>query len=358
LKGLRVREVAVPSGEKFTLGDSEIRVECEEVVHRLPVRTQNTFHGLVARSAAMRALVTQIERAAPSEATVLIQGETGAGKERVAEVIHLTSQRANGPLVIVDCGSLPANLVESELFGHEKGAFTGAHARSAGAFERAARGTIFLDEIAELPLDVQPKLLRAIETREVTPLGGGQPVRLDIRVLAATHRDLGIEVSKGRFREDLFYRLAVLQLRVPSLRERGEDLPLLAIELLTQMGHDPNTCLSEDSLQALAQHDWPGNVRELRNTLESAAAMSEPLRLPMPGAVPMLPASCIDIHVPMRLAKARLIEQFERQYLTSLMEACDSNVSLAARQAGVDRMSIYRLMQRLKVRPAIDREDP
>jgi transcriptional regulator with GAF, ATPase, and Fis domain len=352
--GVRVFDALVPPGATITVGDTQLRVAALDERVAVELHPGDRFVGLVGRSAPMRALAAQVARLAAGDATVLVTGETGTGKELVAEALHTGGPRAERPLVVVDCGALPGGLVESELFGHERGAFTGAVAAQAGAFERAGGGTVFLDEIGELPLDLQPKLLRAIEAREVRRLGGGKPLTFDARIVAATHRDLAREVQRGRFREDLYWRLAVVTLEVPPLRDRLDDLPQLAVHLLGEMGVDPAACLTVEALGALAAHDWPGNVRELRNTLERAAALAEPVR---PSAGPRAaggssPAAqaAVDLEVPLRIGKQRAIESFERRYLTALLEECGGNVSEAARRAGMDRMSIHRMIERLGLR--------
>jgi len=352
LGGFRVRDAEIPSGEILTLGDTQIRVRLTDVKVEIPTLQATSYYGLVGRSAAIRALTAQIERLRESLSTVLIQGETGTGKEKVAEALHATSTRADAPLVVLDCAALSANLIESQLFGHERGAFTGAETRRAGAFEQAHGGTVFLDEIAELPLPLQSKLLRVTEQREVQRLGATEFIPVDVRIIAASHRDLALEVSRGRFREDLFYRLSVVTLKVPPLRERKEDIPLLAMEILSQLGLDPQALLTPRALSDLDSHHWPGNVRELRNTLSRAAALVEPPKIlpePPPAEVSGLEA-LMDFDVPLLEGRARLAAAYETAYLRRLMRACDGNVSEIARRANMDRMAVHRMLLRLNLR--------
>ncbi|MGZ3425998.1 MAG: sigma-54 interaction domain-containing protein, partial [Polyangia bacterium] len=303
----------------------------------------------------IRALTARLAALAGGDTTVLVQGETGTGKERVAEALHLAGRRAPKPLVVVDCGAMPATMIESELFGHERGAFTGAVASVPGAFERAHGGTLFLDEIGELPLELQPKLLRALESRVVRRLGGAKTIPVDVRVVSATNRDLMLEVAAGRFREDLYYRLAVVTLTVPPLRDRREEVPLLATRFLGDFGVEPSRLLTRESLEALMRHAWPGNVRELRNTLERAVALSEPLAVGS-GATPTSTSSAatasasVDLSLPLRIGRQRVVDAWEREYVTRLLDECGGNVSEASRRAGLERMSMYRLLHRLGLR--------
>jgi transcriptional regulator with GAF, ATPase, and Fis domain len=352
LGGYRIVEAVVPHGHCIAVGDTRIRVVPIDELVEVPLAATDNYYGIIGQSATVRAMTARLERLADADTTVLVMGETGSGKERVAEALHLSGRRAQGPLVIIDCGSLPHTLIESELFGHERGAFTGANATFKGAFERADGGTLFLDEIGELPLDLQPKLLRAIESRTVRRLGGQRPIAFDVRLVAATNRDLAMEVQRGRFREDLYYRLAVVSLTVPPLRERLDDLPLLAVHLLRELGRDPAHFLTVESLAALQDYDWPGNVRELRNTLERAATLLEPVE-PIPSdAERGQPTAAIDLSQPFRVGKQHAIEAYERAYVTAMLDECSGNVSECARRAGMDRMSIHRVLQRLGLRGA------
>jgi transcriptional regulator with GAF, ATPase, and Fis domain len=348
---VRVVEAMLSPGEVLTVGTSRVQVLPIEGLMELPDEGEaQMLHGLCGRSAVMRRLLARIESVAAGDSTVLVQGETGSGKELVAEALHLSSRRAQGPLVTVDCGALPATLIDAELFGHERGAFTGAEQRFAGAFERAQGGTVFLDEIGELPLSLQPKLLRVIESRSVRRLGAVKTIPIDVRVVAATHRDLAMEVSAGRFREDLYYRLAVVSLQVPPLRERIVDLPLLVVKLLEGLGVDPAPFLTVESLQALAEHKWPGNVRELRNTLERAASLAAPPQPDMAATVAANNTIELDFDVPLNLGRKQLTMLYERRYLTHMLERCNGNIAEVARRSGLERMSVYRILRRLRIK--------
>jgi DNA-binding NtrC family response regulator len=292
----------------------------------------------------MRKLFAVLEKVAASDINVLVEGESGTGKELVTAEIVQRGPRSEQPFVIVDCGAVSPSLVESELFGHARGAFTGAERERVGAFETADGGTVFLDEIGELPLELQPKLLRAIEAREIRRVGEVKARKVNVRVIAATHRDLAREVNRGRFREDLYFRLAVMNVRVPSLRERLEDLPLLIRGFLSVLGvPDQIDLFAPHVLAELEAHDWPGNVRELRNYVERTIVLREP----QPAARRQLGvAGDVDLGTPFKLAKDAAVSAFERSYLTALLEAAGDNVSKAARSGGMDRMYLHRLIQK------------
>ena len=313
------------------------------------------FGNLVGRSAPMRSLFELLQRAAVSEATVLIEGETGTGKEATAETIHREGNRRNGPFVVIDCSSIPGPLLESELFGHERGAFTGAVATRQGAFQAASGGTIFLDEIGELGLELQPKILRALERKHAKPVGATQYESFDARVIAATNRSLRAEVQAQRFRSDLYYRLAVVQVKLPPLRERLTDLPLLVENMLRGLGVEEQPIAaalrSPPFLDRLMHYRWPGNVRQLRNYVERCVALDDPnlptnldTMPPPPSGAPIDGTDAIDISQPLKFARERCVGNFERRYLEALLRKHNNNVSAAARAAEVDRIHFYRLL--------------
>jgi len=348
---IAISDATVDGGTRLALGNSEIEIQVTPDVAQVAASERSAFGGLIGQSAAMREVFSQLEKIAASDATVLIEGETGTGKEGAADAIHDASARRDRPFVVLDCSALPASLLESELFGHEAGAFTGAIDRRAGAFEQASGGTLFLDEIGELPLDLQPKLLRALESREIRRLGGHQIVRCDVRIIAATNRDLRAEVNRASFRADLYYRLAVVRLALPPLRDRTGDIPLLAAHLLARTSVTAATLAAltaPDYLAALAAAHWPGNVRELRNHLEQCAVFGE-RRLPHAPAAPH-PASVVDAALPYEVARKQAIDAFERAYVTRLLERVGDNVAAAAREAGVNRAYLHRLLRRHGVR--------
>jgi DNA-binding NtrC family response regulator len=352
VKGVRVIDAFIAPGSTIQVGKSAIRFDPLDDAVAMPLWSEARLHNLIGGSAAMRHLFELIHRFAQSDATVLIQGETGAGKELVADAIHQSSPRRAEPFVVLDCSAIPEQLFEAQLFGHEVGAFTGAVKSTPGVFEMAHGGTLFLDEIGELPLDVQAKLLRAVETRKVRRLGGSKLFASDVRLVAATNRDLATEVNRGTFRADLYYRLAVARLAVPALRERREDLPLLVEHFLRQLSvssgyHDPR--LPDDFLARAQRHTWPGNVRELRNSVERAVLLPQ-----HPGIAFETPPkkegtgfAHIDLEIPFKTAKQQLVDEFDRRYLEALLEAHDGNISAAARAAGIERMSIYKMIRRL-----------
>jgi DNA-binding NtrC family response regulator len=303
---------------------------------------------MVGTSAAAMALREAIRRVAPSQAKVLIRGENGTGKELVARAIHDASPRARGPFIKVNCAAIPRDLVESELFGHERGAFTGATATRKGKFELADSGTLFLDEVGDMSAEAQAKLLRALETGEAERVGGARPIRFDVRAIAATNKDLEAEIAAGRFREDLYYRLSVVPVVVPPLRERPDDIPLLAEHFLARAAADnrrPPIRLGASAVAGLRAYEWPGNIRELRNLMERIAIMSDAEELDGEVLASYLPEAA----VPGEAGEAGLrgrIEAAERVVLLEELEAAGWNVSAAAKRLGIDRASLHRKMKR------------
>jgi DNA-binding NtrC family response regulator len=303
---------------------------------------------LQGNSVAIRSLLRTIERVAEVDAPVLIVGETGTGKELVARAIHQRSRRAGGPLIAVNCGAIAPTLMQSELFGHERNAFTGAAQRRIGNVEAAHRGALFLDEIGELPMQLQPALLRVLQDRTITRLGSSAPVAVDFRLLAATHVDLEQAIREGRFREDLFYRLNVLVLKVPPLRERGDDLFVLAEHFLKHFAHErvgpPIRGFTADALAAMKQHRWPGNVRELMNCIERAVVLTEGV---------WIDASTLGLErldrtgPPLNLARAR--DEFEREMVREALRANGQRIAPSARQLGISRVTLYRIVSRLNL---------
>jgi two-component system, NtrC family, response regulator GlrR len=351
VRGVRVVDGFIAPGATIQIGKSAIVFDPLDDAVSVPLWHESRLHTLIGGSAAMRHMFDMINRFAQSDATVLIQGETGAGKEGVADAIHQCSPRRDGPFVVLDCSAIPEQLFEDQIFGHEQGAFTGAGKATIGVFEAAHGGTLFLDEIGELPLDVQAKLLRAVETRKVRRIGSTKVIASDVRIIAATNRDLATEVNRGTFRSDLFYRLSVAKLSVPALRERREDIPLLVEHFLRQLtatigNKDPR--LPDDFAARAQRHAWPGNVRELRNAVERACLLPNHPQLGF-EAPPKKEGAFgdVDIDVPFKVAKQKLVDEFDRRYLEALLEAHDNNISAAARAAGIERMSIYKMIRRL-----------
>jgi DNA-binding NtrC family response regulator len=319
-----------------------LRVSLGEECAPPPLSDRTELGPLVGRSAPMRAAFAFLEKAAPTDATVLIEGETGTGKEGAAEALHAGSARRDRPLVVVDCAAIPANLMESELFGHTRGSFTGANADRVGAFEEADGGTVFLDEIGELPLELQPKLLRVLERKEIRRIGANTSTKLDVRVVAATHRDLRAAVNHHAFRADLYFRLSVVRIALPPLRERPEDIPLLVERLLQRMGARPDVVAAltaVDFVTGLQRATWPGNVRELRNFLERCVVFQERLPLDEPHRDAAAPRTYSE-------ARQQAIDAFERGYLEKLMSHHGGKVAAAAQAAGVGRAHLYRLLHK------------
>jgi transcriptional regulator with GAF, ATPase, and Fis domain len=353
LDGVRIRDADLPLPHgRLEIGGSVIRISEAGARPQEELPATASFGALHGRSPAMRRLFALLEQIAATDATVLIQGESGTGKEVIATEIVQRSPRRDGKLVIVDGGAIAPSLVESELFGHVRGAFTGADSDRIGAFEAANGGTLFLDEIGELPLEVQPKLLRALESREIRRVGETQTRKIDVRVIAATNRDLEVEVNQRRFREDLYYRLSVVSVMVPPLRERLEDIPDLVTAFLQQAGAAESQALfTPEVLADLATHQWPGNVRELRNyversiVLKSAAPAKSGTYRVVSAATPN-----INLDLSFRESKEQVIEAFDRAYLSALLTWSGGNVSQASRRAGMDRIHLHRLLQRYGLR--------
>jgi DNA-binding NtrC family response regulator len=357
LGGFRVLGGYLGPGAILSMGESTLRFEplADEIVE--PLADEERYGRVLGLSTSMRRVFAALPRIAGSDSTVLIDGETGTGKGLLAEVLHQKSPRAKGPFVVVDCSSIPPSLIEAELFGHAKGAFTGADRARPGAFEGAAGGTIFLDEIGELPLDMQPKLLRALEERVVRRVGSLDPVKLDVRVVAATNRDLRREVNRGAFRSDLFYRLNIVRIRLPPLRERREDIPMLIAHFYEQFARGGDPRPPAELVAAFTRQDWPGNVRELRASVERAILMQDPALWfeanlgASPGAPPPAPIEGFDYEDDLalgsfRAAKERAVARWERGYVETLIRQNGGNLSRAARAARTDRNHLRELLRR------------
>ncbi|HVK78134.1 MAG TPA: sigma 54-interacting transcriptional regulator [Kofleriaceae bacterium] len=356
-EGSRVAEVRLAPGATVRVGRTALRIEPEAQPLDVAPSQSRRFGELVGESLAMREVFAVLERVAAADVTVLVEGETGTGKELVARALHDASPRRPGPFVAVDCGALPENLLDSELFGHVKGAFTGAAAPRAGLFVRADRGTLFLDELGRIPPTVQARLLRVLEERVVRPLGADREKPVDVRVIAASRDDLDAEVAAGRFRADLLYRLGVVRVRLPALRARREDLPGLVTELLRRRGlDDPRP--RGPGLDRLIAHAWPGNVRELRNVLDRALALAPgarsfdelTVRIDATGAAgaaaPADDPLAVRTDLPYADARQAVVHAFERRYLADLLARTGGNLAAAARLADVDRKHLRTLARR------------
>lgn len=341
----RIDRAPIFDGMRFRVGETEIEVRAEREARRIPLAPAGQYGPLLAHSVQMRALVVEMQKLAASTITVLIEGESGVGKDVVANAIHHYSNRSNGPFIVFDCSAVSMSLLPSELFGHEAGAFTGADRERKGLLEQANGGTIFLDEIGELPPDAQASLLRAIDGKKSRRVGGATEIQHDVRIVVATNRNLAEEVEQGAFRSDLYFRLAAGRLRVPPLRERKEDIVHLAQHFARRVGIEISPVL----LSLLTSHRWPGNVRELRNVIDRASV------LPPDQVIDVVEAdesAIIDGAEIRPLADARRIAsaQFERQYLEEALRRTAGNISAAAKLTGVSRQFLTRLAGRHRLR--------
>jgi len=369
---VRIKEAYLKPGCIITIGKTDIGFQSLDEKVAIEPASRDRFGRIVGKSLRMREIFSILDKIAPTGVTVIIEGETGTGKEVIARTIHEQSRRADMPFVVFDCGAVPENLIESELFGHEKGSFTGATMTRDGLFEVAQGGSIFLDELGELSLDLQPKLLRALEQREIKRVGSNTPIKVDVRVIAATNRNLEEEVKNGTFREDLFYRLSVVRIILPPLRDRIGDLPLLAKHFLNTGGFNKDfegnqrvKGISRDALDAMMNYQWPGNIRELLNIVERACAYAEGEYIQqedLPEHISgvkilrkRLARSEADAKVdralqkPFKEAKEEWVSEFERDYIANLLSKNDNNISHAAREASIDRKYFRKLMKKYEL---------
>jgi DNA-binding NtrC family response regulator len=377
---IRIKSAWIEPGTAIKCGKTEIELLSADEV-QVPISGEDHFGAMYGRSSAMREVFATLERVAPTEMSVLIGGETGTGKELVARALHDESNRAQGPFVVLDCGSLPRELAEAAILGHKKGSFTGAVTDRAGCFEEGNGGTLFLDEIGELPMDLQPKLLRVLDRREVQRIGESQVRKVDVRVVAATHRDLRMMVGQGMFREDLYFRLSVMSVDLPPLRERGEDVVMLGDRFLDDFvrmvnGTVPKPRISDAAREALVAEPFPGNVRQLKNIIQRAAHLCrggviEPSDLHLGRREdPRAMASATNdrtappgsfgaalLDAPFKDAKQTMVDNFEREYFSRLLDRTDGNLSRAAAEAGITRYYLRELLKRLGMHKVRDEGD-
>lgn len=355
----RIRDADIPMGTLVRVGQTTLRVEASNTPAFVEISERTSFGEIVGQSAVMRRVYAILERVSQTDTTLLIEGETGTGKDVVARSLHEASRRRSGPFVPIDCGAIPENLFESELFGHVRGAFSGAVSDRKGVFEEAEGGTLFLDEIGEIPVTLQPKLLRAIESRTIRRVGSNIAKPVNVRILAATNRDLAASVNEGRFREDLYYRLAVVVVTLPALRERPEDIPLLAQHFYDRLSPGAGS-LPSDFLRSLATRGFPGNVRELKNFIERSVSLGF-VPAHAPRAIETASSSSdssarpafdelVPLHLPLKEARQAWTERFEEVYLRAMLQKTGGNVTRAAELAGVSRRFLQRLAARLGVR--------
>jgi DNA-binding NtrC family response regulator len=352
LDGAQVREAYLRPGALLEVGDVRLRFSPHVAPVQIAPSAEDRLGDLVGRSVPMRQIFALLQRISSTDSTILLVGETGVGKGAAAKAIHKLSPRAPGPLVVFDCASVSDSLIESELFGHEKGAFTGAVSQRIGCLERAHGGTLFLDEIDDLAMELQPKLLRAIEDREFRRLGASSPVSFDARIIVASKKELWAETQAGRFREDLYFRLSVFTVSLPPLRDRKEDIPLLVDAFA---GEGLWGRLPEKVREQFLGHTWPGNVRELRNALERARHMADIPELAGDGLLreftreaPAAEGDSLPVEFtgPFKMCKEELIRAFEREYLTRLLGRTKGNIARAAREAELDRKHLYSLLHK------------
>jgi transcriptional regulator with GAF, ATPase, and Fis domain len=383
---LRIKEVFLRPGTKFRVGHTELQFQPLNDMVEIELSAEDRFGYVLGSSITMREIFATLEKVTASDLTVMITGETGTGKELVARSIHELSPRRNKPFVVLDCGAIPKDLIESTLFGHEKGAFTGAVGQHKGCFEQANGGTIFLDEVGELDIALQPKLLRVLENRELKRVGGDRTIRVDVRVLAATNRELRGMVNKGTFREDLYFRLSVITVENPPLRKRREDIPQLVHHFLNEVSQRRGVqmTIAVDAMNAMINQEWPGNVRELRNVVERAASLCDGTQITRPdltlgrgssigigsplmpskGSSPSSPASAAggqqgggfspELFLPgvaFKDAKQQIVDEFERQYLKSLLARNKGNITRSAHEAGLTRYHLRELLKRHNLSP-------
>jgi len=382
INDVRIRTGFLKPGCTLTVGRTKMRFHSIQEKVAITPSHETKFGHIVGGSQRMREIFAMLKKIAPTDATIVIEGETGTGKEVVARTIHEHSRRANGALNVFDCSAVPAALIESELFGHEKGAFTGAIAARPGVFESADGGTVFLDELGELELDLQPKLLRALEQRTIRRVGSNKVVPIDVRLIAATNRNLQEEVKEKRFREDLFYRLSVVRFVLPPLRERLDDLPLLVQHFLNvgSFNQDENgrprvRSISDAAIEAMKQYAWPGNVRELHNVVERACAYAAAeyiqiddlpdhlsgrrlvRRRPKPEVTTVAQRLDAELAPTFKEAKSKYLSDFEKQYVETLLTRNSWNISHAAREASIDRKYLRKLMAKHEIVPPNQREE-
>ena len=368
---LRIRDVWLRPGMTFRVGHTELRFQPLDDVVEIELSSSDRFGSVIGSSVKMREVFATLEKVAASDLTVMVSGETGTGKELVARGIHDNSLRRNKSFVVLDCGAIPKELIESTLFGHEKGAFTGAVGQHKGCFEQATGGTIFLDEIGELDIGLQPKLLRVLENRELKRVGGDRTIKIDVRVIAATNRDLRAMVNEGTFREDLYFRLSVIHVENPPLRERKEDIPQLVHHFLAEVARRRGMSMSfsVDAMSALMSHRWPGNVRELRNVVERAASLcdgptisradlslgrsslaaGEASLASVSGESSGWDPALLEPGVTFKDAKQKVLDGFEHAYLGRLLTRNKGNITRSAHEAGLTRYHLRELLKRHKL---------